>query len=1343
MPTFPKYRGELPQCLNPRNIRHYFLLAYWVYFRPTALNCYLYEASPECYQLRGLEKIRRTWNISAYRSLYLMSIPAVFLFVLLLGLMVFFWLWTWQSYKAEILHVNITSDDRQVISTLFDGTVKVWDLESGKLLHTLSNHIDDLTALAVTLDGQKVVTASSFVDVKIKIWDLKSGQLLHTMAGHTESVKAVGIFPDRQRAFSISWDGSLKVWDLESGKLLKILSGSDEIQGIILIPNSPEPFDKDSVATAVTPDGKSVVSVSSESFTQRSQNGIPSVNGKSSLRVWDIENGKPPQILSLPSDSNINAVALTPDGQKAISSSYYGNLNIWDIKSGKLLNTLPTMNGYNNTLAMTPDGQKVIFATYNKTLEVWDLKKGKLLHTLSGHTGYVTRIITPDGKKVVSASGDGNVFWPDHTLKVWDLESGKLLHTLSGHTDTINSVLLTSDGKKIVSASKDHTLKIWDLETGKALPLWWSNGLKLVVLGLVSSILCILTVIFFPVIVSLNLITFNVAVSLIVGVASSLLFSTIFTLASTQFVRLTITGAKFNTLGFPAIDATIFSILFIGSCVLIGTTSSFTLYSLNRKAFSAVGSVIPIMALVGVIIAMGSSRNIFFFETFNSPARITLRLSGVAFLFSLLSGFFLELGSLRLLFYPVQLFQALYSQLRSRKHPIEWDELLVLPLPGTRRLISQRLQQNEVAGMDFISELARNPFQRSAVQKALKIHLHNQAAPLHLLYKLLTQPDLNTYIVTPVSKKDWEKLPTTGNLLLGELSGQWVDCSSDWANRWSERLVYWLTKFRRDRRKTPLTHFAEMLYQLLDRKTVKAKNFDLSSYHDTYSCLTSYPGGEEIANSFSAMVTFLHYDKLSSLPEAVDIVKQHGYATLLTFENAAIRPTVLTTLVRLGEVGAEIAAYRDSTTQINKQAAILRATGTLEELEQYVTDEVFPPEQAILQEIIVKWRKLVTGESGIIGRATITKPVTNPYIAGNPVTGTLFVGREDIMRRLEEIWSKEKCESVVLFGHRRMGKTSILKNLGARFGTKTITVDFNMQGEIYTTSTADLLYHLAIALYDSLPSTQQQDLVELQKDQFTSDATTTLKRFLNQLDIIRDGLRFIVTIDEFEIIEQKINKNQLEPGLLDFFRYLIQKYDWFIVAFAGLHNLQEMTHDYWNPLFGSITTIQVTFLSHGAAYRLITQPSPDFELDYDQDAITHIIELTNGQPFLVQLICRELVTRFNTQSFEEEIEREKRLTLEDAKAVVNTPDFYQGDGNAYFKGVWAQAATSKPTGQLDILKVLCDSPHSSQELAQATSLSLEQVNAALETLQRHDVIQQRGEQYIYTVELMRRWAMNK
>ncbi|EDN72341.1 membrane protein [Beggiatoa sp. SS] len=84
MPNFPTYRGELPTCLNPRKARHYFLLAYWVFFRSTALKCYLYQVDPELYKTgKGKEALFGTLHILAYRNLYLMA-PIIALFLALL-----------------------------------------------------------------------------------------------------------------------------------------------------------------------------------------------------------------------------------------------------------------------------------------------------------------------------------------------------------------------------------------------------------------------------------------------------------------------------------------------------------------------------------------------------------------------------------------------------------------------------------------------------------------------------------------------------------------------------------------------------------------------------------------------------------------------------------------------------------------------------------------------------------------------------------------------------------------------------------------------------------------------------------------------------------------------------------------------------------------------------------------------------------------------------------------------------------------------------------------------------------------------------------------------------------
>jgi hypothetical protein len=708
----------------------------------------------------------------------------------------------------------------------------------------------------------------------------------------------------------------------------------------------------------------------------------------------------------------------------------------------------------------------------------------------------------------------------------------------------------------------------------------------------------------------------------------------------------------------------------------------------------------------------------------------------------------LSTGALRPLFYPLQLVLAVRSLSRKKIHPLEWDELIILPLPGMRSTLFRRLQEDESAGLDLLAEVARNPFQRWITQGVLQTCIHNQKAPLGFLYTLLVHDSWNTYIFAPASRENWEQMPSVRRVLLGELAGQWVDCSSDPMNRLAERLVWGLTVFLRDRRKTPLTRYAGMLYELLDEETVTVDGFDLTTYAEAYSGLHDYPGGEEIAQSFEAMATFLSYEDVSALPAAATA----GERNQVSGRNLVpIRPTVLTALNRLGQVGAEVATYRDATSRVNQLAALARATDSLDALSDYVTAKVMTPEQYILRRIIRQWRRLVSEAGGQVGRAEEVGPVANPYVAGNPVTGNLFVGREDILRRLEELWGGEgQKPSVVLYGHRRMGKSSILHNLGARFGTQTIIVDFNMQRVGLVKNTGELLYNLALALYDSLRPTAQRELEggEPDEDHFVSrNPYTGFDRFLKRLDRVREDNRFIVTMDEFELIEALIADGRLEPHLLDFWRGLIQTYPWFVMAFAGLHTLEEMTRDYWNPLFGSVVSIPVSFLRHEAAWRLVTQPTPGFPLDYDQDAVERIIALTHGQPYLMQLIGHGLVTRFNRQTFEESIERERRFSLADVEAIIDAPEFYR-DGDAYFSGVWRQAETTEPPEQTAVLHTLA---HTSptlrgglegkvvEEIARETELAPEAVKRALETLARHDIVMKTDDRWQLTVELMCRW----
>ncbi len=116
------------------------------------------------------------------------------------------------------------------------------------------------------------------------------------------------------------------------------------------------------------------------------------------------------------------------------------------------------------------------------------------------------------------------------------------------------------------------------------------------------------------------------------------------------------------------------------------------------------------------------------------------------------------------------------------------------------------------------------------------------------------------------------------------------------------------------------------------------------------------------------------------------------------------------------------------------------------------------------------------------------------------------------------------------------------------------------------------------------------------------------------------------------------------------------------------------------------------------------------------------------------------MAQFNYQVFEAGQSRDRPISLDDLRSVINSPEFFQ-DGGAYFTGVWRQAEDSQPPEQTQILKALAEGEKPFPELIADTGLSGAQIEASLKTLQDHDVVQSTvAGSYSFTVELMRRWV---
>ncbi len=295
--------------------------------------------------------------------------------------------------------------------------------------------------------------------------------LSRTLFGHSGAVTACAFSPDGRYIVSASWDQTLKLWDVETWQEHRTLRGPSD--GV--------------TACAYSPDGLHILSVSADG----------------NLKVWDVQTGQ--ECLNIPIASphwaGPHTCAYSPDGQRILSISS-GNPKVWDAETGEELFSLEVEDGGGaDCCAYSPDGRHII-AGYYDSLVMWDLKtkerftfsdtngvarctfspdgqyfllyyepdgyvevwnteaREEYLFFDSDDPGDLTSLVySTDGQYILSASTEG-------VLHVWEAQTGQRRFTLTDHSGKVNGCAFSPDGKSIISASDDGTLKVWGVQTG-------------------------------------------------------------------------------------------------------------------------------------------------------------------------------------------------------------------------------------------------------------------------------------------------------------------------------------------------------------------------------------------------------------------------------------------------------------------------------------------------------------------------------------------------------------------------------------------------------------------------------------------------------------------------------------------------------------------------------------------------------------------------------------------------------------------------------------------------------------------------------------------------------------
>lgn len=315
-------------------------------------------------------------------------------------------------------------------------------------------------------------------------------------------------------------------------------------------------------------------------------------------------------------------------------------------------------------------------------------------------------------------------------------------------------------------------------------------------------------------------------------------------------------------------------------------------------------------------------------------------------------------------------------------------------------------------------------------------------------------------------------------------------------------------------------------------------------------------------------------------------------------------------------------------------------------------------EKSVLGRIFDQWRKIIRAE---LNRFFY---IPNPFIVGKPVKSPeMFRGREDVFKFISDnLKGSAQDHAFVLFGQRRTGKTSILYQLlDGRLGDNFVPVLIDLESLALANSTSEFLELVAEQL---AKAAQSVDIAinAPARGAFANSPTGPFDQFLNELEEGLGDRRALVMFDEYEEIERKITYNKLDPNILRYLRHLVQHRERMVFIFTGAHQLEEMTYDYWSVFFNIALHQRVSFLKPEYTKSLIHEPVSEW-LDIEYLAVERIIELTNGHPYFVQLICCALVNHCNAHE-------QNTASVDDVNQVVQDKLM---TGQANFAYIWKEA----------------------------------------------------------------------
>ena len=460
----------------------------------------------------------------------------------------------------------------------------------------------------------------------------------------------------------------------------------------------------------------------------------------------------------------------------------------------------------------------------------------------------------------------------------------------------------------------------------------------------------------------------------------------------------------------------------------------------------------------------------------------------------------------------------------------------------------------------------------------------------------------------------------------------------------------------------PLPFMAEMIVEAYQKNPAIAR--------ETINYLTTSTNQQQVAATAMVDIAINRLNSCQALSDIANITEELAWIP-------SPPPKQLGSLLpQLLDISQDVQAAVSASSVSRKYELLTPAITALQNLGNSLAFSKNPGLATTFGSIIKSWLGILeTAQRHFAEQEQYSTEIPQVYIAGNaldPETAkNRFKGRVDLFREIETFALAESPPVLLLYGGRRTGKTSSLKYLPHKVGANLIPLLVDLQGAASATTLRGLADNLVSQILEA--SRRLPRKIDLPyPDSETTDPFIALQNWLGQIERKFPGKRFLLCLDEYERLSEVVETTNSKVPL-NFLRNILQHRTAWTLLFSGAHQLSELP-DYWSDYLINTRALRMSYLQELEARELIVEPVEGFRQIYEPEAVDEIIRLTHCQPYLVQLMCYEVVELLN---------RETRANRRDADTVRATAQDVENvipivleRGDQYFRELWRSLTDS-------------------------------------------------------------------